>query len=69
MPTCGRWYGAARAYHFRRAGDPRGLLRAIRRALKPEGIYVCLDINSSDKLEEHIGLLGAMSRERACSTA
>ena len=41
------------------AVNPRGLLRAIRNALRPDGRYVCLEINSSDKLEENIGLLGA----------
>jgi 2-polyprenyl-3-methyl-5-hydroxy-6-metoxy-1,4-benzoquinol methylase len=41
------------------AVNPRGLLRAIRTALRPCGRYVCLEINSSDKLEENIGLLGA----------
>jgi 2-polyprenyl-3-methyl-5-hydroxy-6-metoxy-1,4-benzoquinol methylase len=41
------------------AVNPRGLLRAIREALSPDGRYVCLEINSSDKLEENIGLLGA----------
>jgi 2-polyprenyl-3-methyl-5-hydroxy-6-metoxy-1,4-benzoquinol methylase len=41
------------------AVDPLGLLRAIRGALKPDGPYVCLDINCSDKLEENIGPLGA----------
>jgi 2-polyprenyl-3-methyl-5-hydroxy-6-metoxy-1,4-benzoquinol methylase len=41
------------------AVDPRGLLRAIRKALKPDGIYVCLDINCSEKLEENVGPLGA----------
>jgi 2-polyprenyl-3-methyl-5-hydroxy-6-metoxy-1,4-benzoquinol methylase len=41
------------------AVNPRGLLRAIREALSPGGRYVCLEINSSDKLEENIGLLGA----------
>lgn len=40
--------------------DPIGLLRAIRRALRPDGVYVCLDINCSDKLEENAGPLGAM---------
>lgn len=40
--------------------DPLGLLRAIRQGLKPDGIYVCLDINCSDKLEENAGPLGAM---------
>src|SRR5579859_3651459 len=41
------------------AVNPRGLLRAIRNGLKPDGHYVCLEINSSDRLEENIGLLGA----------
>ena len=41
------------------AVNPRGLLRAIHNALRPDGRYVCLEINSSDKLEENIGLLGA----------
>jgi 2-polyprenyl-3-methyl-5-hydroxy-6-metoxy-1,4-benzoquinol methylase len=41
------------------AADPRRLLRTIREALKPDGIYVCLDINCSDKLEENAGPLGA----------
>jgi len=40
--------------------DPQGLLRAVRQGLKPDGIYVCLDINCSDKLEENAGPLGAM---------
>jgi 2-polyprenyl-3-methyl-5-hydroxy-6-metoxy-1,4-benzoquinol methylase len=42
------------------AVNPRGLLRAIRNALRPGGRYVCLEINSSDRLEENIGLLGAL---------
>jgi 2-polyprenyl-3-methyl-5-hydroxy-6-metoxy-1,4-benzoquinol methylase len=42
------------------AADPLGLLRTIRQALSPDGIYVCLDINCSDKLEENAGPLGAM---------
>jgi 2-polyprenyl-3-methyl-5-hydroxy-6-metoxy-1,4-benzoquinol methylase len=41
------------------AVNPRGLLRAIRNGLKPGGRYVCLEINSSDRLEDNIGLLGA----------
>src|SRR5678815_711365 len=42
------------------AADPLQLLRSIRRALRPDGIYVCLDINCSDKLEENAHPLGAM---------
>jgi 2-polyprenyl-3-methyl-5-hydroxy-6-metoxy-1,4-benzoquinol methylase len=42
------------------AADPMGLLRTIRQALRPDGVYVCLDINCSDKLEENMGPLGAM---------
>lgn len=42
------------------AVNPRGLLRAIRKALRPDGRYVCLEINSSDRLEENIGVIGAL---------
>ena len=42
------------------AVDPRGLLRSIRAALRPDGVYVCLDINCSERLEENAGPLGAM---------
>ncbi len=42
------------------AVDPRGLLASIRKALRPDGIYVNLDINCSDKLEENVGPLGAL---------
>jgi len=42
------------------AVDPLQLLQSIRRALRPGGIYVCLDINCSDKLEENMNPLGAM---------
>jgi SAM-dependent methyltransferase len=40
--------------------DPAGLLRSIRRSLRADGIYVCLDVNCSDKLEENMNALGAM---------
>lgn len=42
------------------AADPLRLLTAIREGLKPDGVYVCLDINCSHKLEENFGPLGAM---------
>jgi 2-polyprenyl-3-methyl-5-hydroxy-6-metoxy-1,4-benzoquinol methylase len=42
------------------AVDPVGVLRAIRDALTDDGVYLCLDINCSDKLEENVGPLGAM---------
>jgi SAM-dependent methyltransferase len=42
------------------AVDPLQLLQSIRRALMPGGVYVCLDINCSDKLEENANPLGAM---------
>jgi SAM-dependent methyltransferase len=42
------------------AVDPVGLVKNIRKGLKDDGIYVCLDINCSDKLEENTGPLGAM---------
>jgi 2-polyprenyl-3-methyl-5-hydroxy-6-metoxy-1,4-benzoquinol methylase len=42
------------------AANPLGLLRAIRQALPPGGVYVCLDINCSHKLEENFGPLGAL---------
>lgn len=42
------------------AVNPRGLLKAIYQALRPDGRYVCLEINSSDRLEENAGPLGAL---------
>ncbi len=42
------------------AVDPVGLLRTIRQGLRADGVYVCLDVNCSDKLEENSGPLGAM---------
>lgn len=40
--------------------DPRGLLGAIRVALKPDGRYLCLDINCADRPEDNIGPLGTV---------
>ncbi|WP_376794213.1 class I SAM-dependent methyltransferase [Thermogemmatispora sp.] len=42
------------------AVNPRGLLRAIRAGLQPEGRYVCLEFNSSEKLEDNAGLTGSL---------
>ncbi len=42
------------------AVDPPGLLRDIHQALSRDGVYVCLDINCSDKLEENAGPLGSL---------
>ena len=40
--------------------NPRGLLRAIREGLRPDGRYVCVEFNGSDKLEENAGLIGSL---------
>lgn len=40
--------------------DPRGLLRAIHDSLKPDGRYVCVDINCSERPEENVGPLGTV---------
>jgi len=40
--------------------DPRAMLHAIRRSLRPEGIYVCLEVGCSEKLEENLGLFGTL---------
>ncbi len=40
--------------------NPHGTLRAIREALKPDGIYFCVEINSSANLEENAGPIGAL---------
>jgi SAM-dependent methyltransferase len=42
------------------AGDPIGLMRAIREGLRRDGIYVCLDSNCSATLEENNGPLGSL---------
>ena len=42
------------------AVDPLQLLQSIRHALRPGGIYVCLDVNCSDKLGGNLNPLGAM---------
>lgn len=40
------------------AAHPVSFLRAIRQSLRPDGIFVCLDFNSSEKLEENVGPVG-----------
>lgn len=42
------------------AARPKTLLRRIREALRPGGIYVCLEANCSENLEENGGPVGAM---------
>jgi 2-polyprenyl-3-methyl-5-hydroxy-6-metoxy-1,4-benzoquinol methylase len=42
------------------AVNPRGLLHAIREGLRPDGRYVCVEFNGSDKLEENAGLIGSL---------
>ena len=42
------------------AADPSGLLQSIRRSLRPDGRYICMDVNCSDKLEENTGNLAAL---------
>jgi 2-polyprenyl-3-methyl-5-hydroxy-6-metoxy-1,4-benzoquinol methylase len=42
------------------AVDPTGLLRSIRQALKPDGVFVCLEINCADHLEDNVGPLAAL---------
>lgn len=42
------------------SADPRRLLHAIRRALKPDGVYICEETNCSDKLEENLTPMGAL---------
>jgi SAM-dependent methyltransferase len=42
------------------SADPAGLLRVIRDALKPDGRYVCLDMNASHRPEENTGPIATM---------
>lgn len=42
------------------AVDPAGLLRAIRASLRPDGRYVCVDMNASHRPEENAGPIGAL---------
>lgn len=40
--------------------DPAAILQSIRDALKPDGRFVCVDINCSDRPEENVGPIAAM---------
>ncbi len=40
--------------------DPPAALRAIREALRPDGVYVMLEINSAERPEDNSGPLGAL---------
>src|SRR5438552_3711479 len=42
------------------AVDPLGMLRAIRLALNPDGIYVCLEMTCSERPEENSGPIGTL---------
>jgi SAM-dependent methyltransferase len=42
------------------ARDPRGVLTAVRDALRPDGVYVCLEIASEERLEDNVGPLAAL---------
>ena len=42
------------------AADPVGLLRSICESLAPGGIYVCLDMNCSDHLQDNDGPIGTL---------
>jgi SAM-dependent methyltransferase len=40
--------------------DPAAILRAIRAALAPDGRFVCVDINCSDRAEDNVGPVAAL---------
>lgn len=42
------------------AVDPQNLLKSIREALTPTGIYLCLDINCADRAEDNVGPVAAL---------
>ena len=40
--------------------NPHSALKSIRQALKPDGTYLWLEINSKDRLEDNFGAMGAL---------
>ena len=40
--------------------NPQAALKSIRQALKPDGTYLWLEINSKDRLEDNFGAMGAL---------
>ncbi|MGH3784033.1 MAG: class I SAM-dependent methyltransferase [Pseudonocardiaceae bacterium] len=42
------------------SGNPRGLLRSIHDSLEPDGRYVRVDINCSERREDNVGRLGTV---------
>jgi len=42
------------------AADPRGMLQSIRKALRPDGRYLCLEISGADTVEGNVGPLGTL---------
>jgi SAM-dependent methyltransferase len=42
------------------AADPLGLLRSIREALRPDGRYLCLEINCSDRPGSNVGPIASL---------
>jgi SAM-dependent methyltransferase len=42
------------------SADPRGLLASIRGAIRPDGVYLCLEIASEERLEDNAGPMGAL---------
>lgn len=42
------------------AADPRGLLQSIRKALRPDGRYLCLEMNGAETVEGNAGSIGTL---------
>jgi 2-polyprenyl-3-methyl-5-hydroxy-6-metoxy-1,4-benzoquinol methylase len=42
------------------SADPRGLLAGVREAIRPDGVYICLEISSEERLEDNVGPMAAL---------